>query len=87
LLRHPMPLHNCSWWAEHTKGMDFSVEDHLDTAMYNRILWAGTMGDKPYPERRNGLDLRINRAELLNKFYRGQAATRLLDRSKQGRQD
>lgn len=63
------PLHDAAWWAEATKGMDFSVEDHLDTAKYNRILWTGTMGDKPYPEVRSGVDLRANRGQLL-KAYR-----------------
>jgi DNA-binding beta-propeller fold protein YncE len=87
-LLNSMPLHNSAWWTEHTRGMDFSVEDHLDTAKYNRILWAGTMGDKPYPAKRSGLDLRMNRAELLNKFHQRQAANpRLLDPSKQGREE
>ena len=70
----PKPLHNAAWWAEKTKGMDFSVEDHLDSAKYNRILWAGTMGAKPYPETRSGLDLRANRAELLKHYYEQQTA-------------
>lgn len=65
----PKPLHNAAWWAEQTKGMDFSVEDHLDSAKYNRLLWVGTMGDKPYPETRSGLDLRANRVALLRQYY------------------
>ncbi|MGB6690738.1 MAG: hypothetical protein WBE76_23120 [Terracidiphilus sp.] len=68
------PLHDATWWANATKGMDFSVEDHLDSNKYNRILWAGTMGDKPYPDFRSGLDLRANRAELLRNFRQRQAA-------------
>ena len=59
------PLHDATWWAAHTKGMDFSVEDHLDSAKFNRVLWQGTMGSKPYPATRSGLDLRANRARLL----------------------
>ena len=62
-------LHDGKWWAEHTKGFDFSVEDHLDTAKYNRVVWEGTMGDKPYPTERSGKNLRLNRAELLKSFY------------------
>jgi hypothetical protein len=54
--------------------MDFSVEDHLDTEKYNRILWTGTIGNKPYPSTRSGLDLRANRAELLKDFHDRQAA-------------
>jgi len=45
------PTHTAAWWAAKTKGFDFSVPDHLDTNAYNRILWAGLMGDKPYPHR------------------------------------
>jgi len=73
-LSHPAkPLHDSVWWANATKGMDFSVEDHLDSAKYNHLLWTGTMGDKPYPATRSGLDLRSNRAELLKHYYEHQA--------------
>jgi hypothetical protein len=60
-----LPLHDSAWWAERCKGMDFSVEDHLDTAKFNHVLWEGTMGDKPYPEQRTGEDLRGDRLRLL----------------------
>ncbi len=43
------PRHDAQYWAEKTKGMDFHVEDHIDTQKYNRILWEGIMGT-PYPE-------------------------------------
>lgn len=59
--------HDAAYWAEVTKGMDFSVEDRIDFAKYNHILWKGIMGDKPYPETQSGLDLRQNRAELLKR--------------------
>jgi hypothetical protein len=29
-----------------------------------RVLWEGTMGDRPYPTTRSGLDLRHNRKKL-----------------------
>jgi len=74
LLNHPKPLHDAAWWANRARGMDFSEEDHLDTGKYNRILWTGTMGNKPYPKTRSDLDLRANRAELLKKFHQRQAA-------------
>ena len=45
--------------------MDFTAEDHFDFARYNRILWEGLMGEKPYPAVSIGRDLRRNRAELL----------------------
>ena len=53
--------------------MNFSVEDKLDTAKFNHVLWMGTMGNKPYPTIRSGLDLRANRAELLKNFQQRQA--------------
>ncbi|HYA62785.1 MAG TPA: bifunctional YncE family protein/alkaline phosphatase family protein [Candidatus Sulfotelmatobacter sp.] len=60
--------HDATYWAKVTEGMDFSVEDHLDAQRYNRILWKGLMGDKPYPSSRSGLDLRANREELLQRY-------------------
>jgi DNA-binding beta-propeller fold protein YncE len=61
------PLHDGKYWAEVTKGFDFRQEDHLgDVAKYNRIIWAGVMGDGvPYPVERSGANLRKNRKELL----------------------
>jgi len=64
------PTHDAAYWAEATKGMDFSVEDRLDPKAFNHILWKGLMGAKPYPEISNGLDLRANRAELLERYHR-----------------
>jgi hypothetical protein len=49
--------------------MDFSAEDRFDFARYNRILWAGLMGDKPYPAFSAGKDLRANRKELLARSH------------------
>ena len=51
--------------GQFTKGMDFSSEDKFNFAQYNRILWTGLMGDKPYPDRPTGKDLRKNRKEYL----------------------
>ncbi len=42
------PLHDSAWWAERTKGFDFSVPDHLPVEEYNRLQWEGVMGT-PYP--------------------------------------
>jgi len=41
--------HTVAWWADATKGFDFSREDLNDEAAFNRVLWRGTMGDVPYP--------------------------------------
>jgi DNA-binding beta-propeller fold protein YncE len=45
----PHPTHDAAWWAAQTQGMDFSKEDRIPTEQFNRILWKGMMGDKPYP--------------------------------------
>jgi DNA-binding beta-propeller fold protein YncE len=69
------PLHDAAWWAQQTKGMNFSVEDKLDTAKYNRVLWLGTIGERPIPAVRSGADLRINRAQLLEQWKLGHASS------------
>lgn len=62
------PRHDAAYWAARTRGFDFSVEDHIDSARFNRILWKGLMGaETPYPKVRDGRDLRRNRAALLLK--------------------
>ena len=61
------PAHNAAYWAKVTAGMDFSATDRIDFGRYNHILWEGLMGSKPYPATRSGLDLRLNRAELLQR--------------------
>ncbi len=48
-LHVPKRAHDAKYWARVTRGMDFTAEDRVDFARYNRILWKGTMGDKPYP--------------------------------------
>ena len=55
------------------QGMDFTAEDRVDFAAYNRILWKGMMGNKPYPAAPTGLDLRQNRDELLARYRRSLA--------------
>jgi len=48
----PHPTHDAAWWEAQTKGMDFSREDRIPTERFNRIIWKGMMGDKPYPTAR-----------------------------------
>jgi YVTN family beta-propeller protein len=62
------PTHNAAYWAKATQGMDFSTEDKVDGEQFNRILWKGLMGDKPYPSSPSGLDLRANRQQLLERY-------------------
>jgi hypothetical protein len=66
----PKPARNANYWAQVTKGMDFTTEDRVDPADFNRILWKGMMGRKPYPAAPAGTDLRQNREELLARYRR-----------------
>ncbi len=48
----PKPTHDAAWWEAQTKGMDFSDADRIDSEKFNRIIWKGLKGDKPYPNDR-----------------------------------
>jgi DNA-binding beta-propeller fold protein YncE len=62
-------LHNKPWWAQATKNFYFAVEDKLDPEKFNRVLWSGIKGDNvPYPTDRSHVNLRQNRAQLLEKW-------------------
>ena len=61
----PKPLHDVGWWAKRTKDFDSTDANKNDPAVHNRVLWEGTMGGKPYPAGRSGLDLRRDREALL----------------------
>ena len=39
--------HDRAWWAENTAGFDFSSEDKIDAAAFNRVLWDGIRGAQP----------------------------------------
>jgi YVTN family beta-propeller protein len=52
----PLP-HDAHYWAEKTRGYDWSKEDRIPAVAYNRILWAGIKGRAPYPTERSGKDL------------------------------
>jgi hypothetical protein len=65
------PRHDAAYWAAQTEGMDFSAEDRLDTPRFNRILWAGLMGDAaPFPENPQAKNLRRHRGRVLRRFTR-----------------
>ena len=66
----PKLAHTSQYWARVTKGMDFTSQDRFDFAQYNRILWKGLMGNRPYPATPNGKDLRQNRETLLARYRR-----------------
>ena len=48
------PTHEASYWAKVTAGFDFTDADQVPPAAYNKVLWKGLMGSKPYPTIRNG---------------------------------
>ena len=55
------PKHNAAYWEKTMAGMDFSLADNVPTARFNRLLWAGLMGKKPYPTVRGQLASRSGR--------------------------
>ena len=42
--------HDSAYWADQTKGFDFSAEDRIDADKFNRIIWQGLKAT-PYPTR------------------------------------
>jgi DNA-binding beta-propeller fold protein YncE len=62
------PGRSAAFWAAAMKGQNFSSEDRLDTAAFNRALWRG-LGSGPEPVARDGRDLRRNR-QLVTKDAR-----------------
>jgi hypothetical protein len=58
--------HNAAYWADKTKGFDFTAEDKLDSESFNMVLWKGLKGEsQPYPSVRAGRDLSKHRDALL----------------------
>jgi len=43
------PKHDAKYWARVTAGFDFSEADQVPVAKFNKVLWQGLMGGKPYP--------------------------------------
>jgi hypothetical protein len=62
------PTPNVKYWARVTKGFDFTDADKVDGGAFNRVLWKGIMGNKPYPAAPTGLDLSQNREQLLARY-------------------
>jgi hypothetical protein len=55
------PQHSAESWERATAGFDFSEADQVPTAQFNRVLWTGLMGGKPYPVIRSGFDASKNK--------------------------
>jgi YVTN family beta-propeller protein len=45
------PRHDATYWETVTAGFDFTDADQVPTARFNRLLWTGMMGERPYPVR------------------------------------
>ncbi|MDE2133472.1 MAG: phosphoesterase [Alphaproteobacteria bacterium] len=45
--------HGAAYWAEVTKGYDWSKEDNVPSGAFNRALWSG-LAHGPYPDARDG---------------------------------
>jgi DNA-binding beta-propeller fold protein YncE len=45
--------HDAEYWADATRGYDWSTEDRVDADAYNRVLWKGIKGRTTYRARRN----------------------------------
>jgi hypothetical protein len=44
------PKHNVAYWTRVTAGFDFSDADRVPVARFNKVLWKGMMGSRPYPK-------------------------------------
>jgi len=44
--------HGAAYWEAVMRGQNFDREDALDTSRFNRALWRGMMGSRPYPNER-----------------------------------
>lgn len=64
------PTPNAAYWARVTRDFNFSDADIIDGGRFNRVLWKGMMGNRPYPAGHTGFDLRQNRAKLLANYKR-----------------
>jgi DNA-binding beta-propeller fold protein YncE len=53
VVRGPLvqPTHDARYWAAVTAPFDFSEADRVPPGKYNRVIWTGMMGGRPYPGR------------------------------------
>ena len=57
--------HPAAYWAHLTRGFDWTTEDRIPPVLFNRILWNGLTGGRPYPVAREGQDYSVDRADVL----------------------
>ena len=53
-----MPQHEAQYWNQVTAGFNFSQADQVPTEQFNKVLWTGLMGKKPYPAIRGPVAMR-----------------------------
>ena len=58
------PTHDAIYWAAKTRGFNFSEEDRVDALAYNKVLWNGLMGGRPYPAHGGRAALKGQQAQL-----------------------
>ena len=46
---NPIPTHDAAWWDAQTRGYDWTSEDRIPAALFNRVIWAGMKGNVAYP--------------------------------------
>jgi YVTN family beta-propeller protein len=51
------PRHDAVYWGKVTVGFNFDEADQVPPAKYNKVLWSGIKGKKPYPTRPHGQEL------------------------------
>ena len=66
----PKSTHDAKYWARVTRGLDFRDADLVNGTLYNRILWRGMMGSKPYPAALAGVALDDDREKPLSRRRR-----------------
>ncbi len=50
--------HDAAYWAEATRGFDWTAEDRVPADLFNQVLWEGLTDGRPFPVVRSGLNLR-----------------------------
>jgi YVTN family beta-propeller protein len=70
VLAFSQPRGTAAAWEAAMAGQNFTVEDDLEEARFNRALWSGLQGaETPYPTTRHGQNLTHDRVRLLETFW------------------
>jgi DNA-binding beta-propeller fold protein YncE len=49
------PKHDAAYWARVTSKFNFADADEVPADQFNRVLWKGMMGARPYPKLKGGV--------------------------------